>query len=287
MLHDETMAYRIFNTVLNIVPQGTKTVVETLGRFTGEKDPGFFLAIPIIQRLRTVDMRETTIPITPQESVTHDNVRVRASGSLFVRTVSAEKLCYGARDPYSAVMTHAQSVMRTAIGKIDLDTLFRNRTILNLEIQEQLREAAEPWGLEVKRYELTDVSTDGAVAEAMDAQSIAERKRRETILAAEAQRQRDIMVSEGNKLALINEAEGDKQKQILHAEGAATAIERMSKAISTDQGERVLQFQMAERYLDSLKNGLTKTSTVFIPKDMSDITQIVSQAMAVVKTSTK
>lgn len=166
------MARRILNTIFNVVPQGTKTVVETLGRFSAEKETGSFLAIPLIQRLKSVDMRETMIPISPQECITHDNVRVLASGHLFVRPIDVKKICYASQDPYLAVSAHAKSAIRTAIGNNYLEILYRNRTIVDLQIEEEVQKAAKSFGFEVAQYKLIGIYPDGTVKEAVDSQAL-------------------------------------------------------------------------------------------------------------------
>ena len=65
------------NTVLNICPQGNNIVVERLGKFHAVKPPGWFVSIPLVDRLAyVVDMREKAIEIDPQAAITKDNVRV-------------------------------------------------------------------------------------------------------------------------------------------------------------------------------------------------------------------
>lgn len=44
--------------------------------------------------------------------------------------------------------------MRSEIGKINLDNVFKEREALNLQIVHVLGKAAEPWGIECLRYEI-------------------------------------------------------------------------------------------------------------------------------------
>ena len=101
------------NTILNIVPQGQRFVVERLGRLSAIQDSGYFFAIPLIDRIAyVIDMRERAIDILPQNAITRDNVSVEVSGNLFVQVVDPSKAAYGARNPLYSVMQHAQSAMR-------------------------------------------------------------------------------------------------------------------------------------------------------------------------------
>lgn len=45
-------------------------------------------------------------------------------------------------------------------------------------IRETLQSAADAWGINVKRYEITEITPDKQISEAMDRQAAAERIRR-------------------------------------------------------------------------------------------------------------
>ena len=59
------------------------------------------------------------------------------------------------------------SPARSEIGKIPLDTVFRERESLNTNIVLQINIAAEAWGIDCKRYEIRDISVPSRVKEAM------------------------------------------------------------------------------------------------------------------------
>jgi len=71
--------------------------------------------------------------------------------------------------------------MRAAIGELELDEVLHARAKLNTMICETVQDAALAWGLEIKRYELTDISPDKHITEAMDKQAAAERERRKQV----------------------------------------------------------------------------------------------------------
>lgn len=97
------------NTILNIVPQGNKFVVERLGKMSTIHDSGFFFAIPFVDQIAyIIDERERAIRIEPQSAITRDNVSVDVSGNLFVQFVDPEKAAYGARNPLYSVMQVSQ-----------------------------------------------------------------------------------------------------------------------------------------------------------------------------------
>jgi regulator of protease activity HflC (stomatin/prohibitin superfamily) len=115
-------------------------------------------------------MREKAISITPQTGITKDNVHVAVSGNLYCQFVDPEKAAYGSKNPIYAVKQLAQSTMRAAIGEMELDEILHSRATLNSVIKGNVQEAANLWGVEVKRYEITEVAPDKFITEAMDKQ---------------------------------------------------------------------------------------------------------------------
>ena len=92
------------NTGFNIVPQGHIYVVERFGKMHSIEDSGWFLAIPLVDRIAyVIDVREKAIDIPPQSAITRDNVSVEVSGNLFVKFVDPQKAAYGAFNPLYSV----------------------------------------------------------------------------------------------------------------------------------------------------------------------------------------
>ena len=124
----------------------------------------------------------------PQAAITGDNVSVDVSGVVYYQFTDAERACYGANNPLYSVRQHAQSAMRAAIGEMDLDEILHNRAALNAHVKGAVQESATAWGIDVKRYEITEILPDRQVSQAMDKQAVAERQRREKVLEAEGEK---------------------------------------------------------------------------------------------------
>ena len=139
--------------------------------------------------------------------------------------------------------------MRSAIGELELDEILHNRAGLNTIIKGSLQEAAVAWGLEIRRYELTEITPDEQIRIAMDKQAAAERDRREQVLRAEGDKRRVELTSEGMKISMTNESEGkliqitnEAEAEKLHilrvAEGKAEAMK--IQALARKQLKRLL-----------------------------------------------
>mmetsp|Transcript_34745 Transcript_34745/g.102120 ORF Transcript_34745/g.102120 Transcript_34745/m.102120 type:complete len:417 (-) Transcript_34745:37-1287(-) len=293
------------NTVLNIVPQGKRFIVERFGKLSAIHDSGYFIAIPFVDHIAyVIDVRERAIDIPPQSAITRDNVSVEVSGNLFVRFVDAEKAAYGARNPLYSVMQHAQSAMRSAIGEMELDEILHGRARLNSLIKGSLQEAAVPWGLEVRRYEITEITPDEQIRVAMDKQAAAERARREQVLRAEGDKRGAELTSEGVKISLTNESEGmlikitnesdaAKIKLLREAEGEAEAmrikataqaeaIARVAAELEKAGGMDAARLALASEYVDMYGEMGSKSNTMIFNDRPGDVGGLLAQAAAAV-----
>ena len=111
----------------------------------------------------------------------------------------------------------------------------------------------------------------------------AERDKRAQILTAEGQKEAAIRESEGKMQSSINHAEGlkqaeilaaeaERQSKILRAEGEASAINRITEALSAS-GADPTQYLIAIRYLEtlsSLSEG-NKSKLVYLPYEATGI----------------
>jgi regulator of protease activity HflC (stomatin/prohibitin superfamily) len=61
---------------------------------------------------------------------------------------------YGVENAEYAVTQLAQTTMRSEIGKLSLDSVFHERSLLNSTIVEVINQAAYVWGISCLRYEI-------------------------------------------------------------------------------------------------------------------------------------
>jgi regulator of protease activity HflC (stomatin/prohibitin superfamily) len=294
------------NTIFNIVPQGHKYVVERFGKLHSIQDSGWFLAIPGVDVIAyAIDVRERAMDIPPQAAITRDNVSVEVSGNLFIRFQDPEKAAYGALNPLYSVKQHAQSAMRSAIGEMELDEILHGRARLNSIIKGILQEASEPWGLEIRRYEITEVSPDQQIRVAMDKQAAAERDRREQVLRAEGGKRRTELESEGVRISLANtsegnlikvrnEAEAEKTRILLTAQGQAEAtrlqavaqaeaLQVIAAALGQPGGEDAARLALARDYVAMYGEMGKQSNTILFNDRPADVSSLMVQAMTAMK----
>lgn len=298
------------NSIINVCAQGERMVVERLGKLNEIHESGWFFAIPFVDNIRfVIDMREKALSISPQSAITKDNVHVLVSGNLSCQFVDPEKAAYGSKNPIYAVKQHAQSSMRAAIGELELDQILRARTELNTVIRTSVQEAAGAWGLDIKRYEITEVTPDRTIQEAMGRQAASERERRSKVLEAEGNKKSAELESEGVKIRMKNESEGfaieaenkarvRKLQLQLEAEGEAQQIEIKARAQAQaiallsqslrdagDRGAEAARLAIARDLIDMYGEIGSKSNTMFFSERPADVTSLLAQAASVLNGS--
>jgi len=148
------------NTIINIVPQGSEYVVERLGKYHRTIVAGMWFLVPFVDQIRyKYSVKEQGVEIPNQAAITADNVMVEIDGVLFLKIMDSRKASYNIENPIFNLINLAQTTMRSEIGRMTLDNLFRERSNLNRDIVEVLRKEASEWGIECKRYESTTLAS--------------------------------------------------------------------------------------------------------------------------------
>lgn len=214
----------LFKTAL-VVPNQQAVVVERLGKFHAVLFAGFHILIPFIDAVAyRRSLKEDVLDVPKQTCITKDNVSVDIDGVLYLQVVNPEKSAYGISDYMFGSVQLAQTALRSAIGKLELDRTFEERSTINQEVISALDAATAPWGIKVLRYEIRDITPPSGVMQAMEKQMRAEREKRALIAQSEGEMQARINMAEGAKAAAIAESEGKLQAMKNQAEGDAVLI---------------------------------------------------------------
>ncbi|XP_012667122.1 stomatin-like protein 2, mitochondrial isoform X2 [Otolemur garnettii] len=272
------------NTVVLFVPQQEAWVVERMGRFHRILEPGLNILIPVLDRIRYVQsLKEIVINVPEQSAVTLDNVTLQIDGVLYLRIMDPYKASYGVEDPEYAVTQLAQTTMRSELGKLSLDRVFRERESLNASIVDAINQAADCWGIRCLRYEIKDIHVPPRVKESMQMQVEAERRKRATVLESEGTRESAINVAEGKKQAQILASEAEKAEQINQAAGEASAVLAKAKAkaeairilaaaLTQHNGDAAASLTVAEQYVSAFSKLAKDSNTILLPSNPGDVT---------------
>ncbi|MGC0317699.1 slipin family protein [Kitasatospora acidiphila] len=182
---------------VRVVQQYERGVVFRLGRVRGNvRQPGVALLIPILDRMRKVNVQVVTMPVPAQEGITKDNVSVRVDAVLYFRVVEPIRATVDVQNYTFAMLQVAQTSLRSIIGKSELDDLLSGRENLHRGLELMLESPATGWGVHIDRVEIKDVTLPDSMKRSMARQAEADRERRARIITADGEFQAAAKLAE-------------------------------------------------------------------------------------------
>ncbi|MFN3972876.1 MAG: SPFH domain-containing protein [Gemmobacter sp.] len=233
---------------VRIVPQSEKHVVERFGRLRAVLGPGINFVVPFLDTVaHKISVLERQLPNASQDAITADNVLVKVETSVFYRITEPEKTVYRIRDVDAAIATTVAGIVRSEIGKLELDQVQSNRSQLIERVREQVTAMVDDWGVEVTRAEILDVNLDEQTRAAMLQQLNAERARRAQVMEAEGKKRSVELAADADLYAAEQEAKA--RRVLADAEAYATGV--IAGAIAAN-GLEAAQYQVALKQVEAL-----------------------------------
>ncbi len=172
---------------LRQINQYQKGVKFRLGKYAGLMSPGWRIVLPVIESYKKVDLRVKVVDVPNQEAITKDNISVNVNAVIYYKVSEAEKAILEVEDFYYAISQLAQTTMRDAVGRVDLDELLSQRDRVSESIRKIIDIASDPWGIKVNNVELKDIILPDKMKRTIAKQAEAEREKRAMIIKAEGE----------------------------------------------------------------------------------------------------
>ena len=173
---------------IKVINQYQRGVVLTLGRFTGIREPGLRIVVPIFQQVMRVDVRSTPIDVPKQEIITKDNVTAGVDAIVYFRVIDAPRAVLETTNYVYATSQFAQAALRDVTGNFELDDLLSKREEISQQIKEIVDKQTDQWGIDVEAVKIQNIELPSDMKRAMAKQAEAERERRSNIINAEGER---------------------------------------------------------------------------------------------------
>lgn len=223
------LVFLLFSAI-KLIYQYERGVVFTLGRYSGTRNPGLTLVIPIIQTMRKVDMRIQTADIPRQEVMTRDNIPMLVNAVVYFKVVSPEDVIIKIQDHVFAVRQYTQAALRDVIGNSEMDFVLTEREQIAQSIKEIVDSETSGWGVDVEAIKIQEIELPAEMKRAMAKQAEAERERRAVIIASQG----ELSASENLRQAAENLS---KSKGALHLRTLQTI-----RDIAADPSEKIVLF---------------------------------------------
>ena len=263
---------------IRVVSQSEVHLVERFGKYKRTLNAGLNVIVPYIEKVKhRVSILERQLSEFSISVITKDNVEVILETTVFFRVIDAASSVYRIRDEELAIETAATSIVRSAAGKLDLDHLQSSRESMNLEIANNLREAAEVWGIEITRTEITDVKVDEQTKAAQRKQLNAERERRAAVAVAEGRKRSveldaDAQLYQAKKEAEAVKIQADADAYSIRIKAEANAEQtRLIAAAIAENGQPAIDFEILKQQVKAMGElaSSSNTKTIIVPSDVT------------------
>lgn len=250
---------------VRIVPQGSKFVVQRLGKYHKTLGPGLNIIVPYIDSVaHKVTTKDIVLDIPSQEVITRDNAVIIANAVAYINIVSPEKSVYGVEDYTLAIRNLVQTSLRSIVGEMDLDDALSSRDQIKAKLKAAISDDIADWGITLKTVEIQDINPSETMQKAMEEQAAAERQRRATVTRAEGEKSAAILEADGR----LEASKRDAQAKVVLAEASQTAIQKVSQAVQNN--ELPVMYLLGEKYIEAVKNiSISQNSKVIVlPADV-------------------
>lgn len=247
------------------VPQGSKFVIQRLGKYSRTLGPGLQFIIPFIEEVAyKVTTKDIVMDIPSQEVITKDNAVIIANAVAYINIVSPEKAVYGVENYILAIQNLVQTSLRSIVGEMGLDDALSSRDQIKAKLKAAISDDISDWGITLKTVEIQDITPSPTMQRAMEEQAAAERQRRATVTRADGEKSAAILEAEGR----LEASKRDAEAQVVLARASQVAIERVTEAIQGN--ELPVMYILGEKYVDAMRNMSTSNNakTIVLPADL-------------------
>jgi regulator of protease activity HflC (stomatin/prohibitin superfamily) len=189
----ETMIVMVILSVIiassiQIADQWERAIVLRMGKYLGQRGPGIFLIIPIIDKVTSyIDQRVRVTEFRAEQTLTKDTVPVNVDAVVYWTVWDVEKAALEVQEYVRAISYIAQTDLRDIIGKHELADLLQEREHIAEDLQKTLDANTNPWGITCQTVGIRDIIIPQALADAMSKQAQAERERKARVILGTAE----------------------------------------------------------------------------------------------------
>lgn len=190
----------LIGSTLKIIKQWEGAVVFRLGVCKGVLKPGLRMVLPGFDKLVRWDVRMLINDVPGQSVVTKDNISLTIDAVVFYRVRDPMDAVNKVTNAREMIAMAAQGALRDVIGSLELDTVLQQREMVANRIRENLDDATDPWGIDVRHIELTDLQLPHDLTRAMAKEAEADREAKSRIIKASAEREAATKLAEAQEL---------------------------------------------------------------------------------------
>ena len=178
-----------------VITQYQRAVKFTLGKYRGILGPGLHLIIPVLQRIKKVDIRQTTITLKKQEVMTKDQVNLNIDGVVFYHISNPAHAILNVENLETQIADKATSELKEVVGRLTMTDALQGRGKIAQELQKHMMDAitdqdtGKPWGVIIKYVQINNIELPESLVRAMAKEAEAEREKKAIVIRADGENQ--------------------------------------------------------------------------------------------------
>lgn len=255
-----------------IVPPNQANIVVRLGRPVRVAKEGRHFIIPFIERTDRQTLFDKNLSVQV-DGFTIDNVRTTVGINVVFRVKREDSdiiaSMYGIDNPVRLVQATVDEQLRAKIFTFEHEDIFGKREEIGDEVKDALKVKLGQYGMELDSVQVTDISLEAGVMQAMN-QIVTEDKKKQSI----------IREAEGRKASVILDAEADREVKQLIGQGMALQRQEIAKwfkqsviemqAIDSSLSAKdILDFLIVSSKLETMeKIGKDNAKVIYINENM-------------------
>ena len=138
---------------VRVVRPTHRGVVDRLGKYNRNAEPGIRGVLPLVERLCQIDVREMLVEAQPQEIINNDNLNAKVDAQVYLKVKADEEnvkaSLYNVTNYELQVVNLARTTLRNIIGTLSLKSANSERGKINEELRATLKTETAAWGIEL------------------------------------------------------------------------------------------------------------------------------------------
>ncbi len=274
-------AIAVLSSVFFTVEQRTVAIVQRLGKFVRQEEPGIGVKIPFIEKVvGRVNLRVQQLDVEI-ETKTEDNVFVRmvVAVQYFVLPENVYDAFYKLDNAHRQITSFVFDVVRAQVPKIKLDEVFEKKDDIADIVKSELSQVMEGFGYGILKALVTDIDPDAKVKESMNEINAAQRMRVAATERGEADRILKVKAAEGEAQSKALQGRGIADQRQAIVAGLRDSVDEFRRSVPGTTAKDVMNLVLMTQYFDMLKEigASSRTNAILIPHSPGNLTTLTEQ----------
>ncbi len=149
--------YLLFRSIVRIIPDYKRLGVYRGGVFVGDKGPGIYLTLPLLDRVRSVDIRTREVKIEHSEFLTRDGRGVSVTILCFYQIENTYAYLNRIYDFEGAFRDLLAASLAMVIASREAGSILPELQQIRQEVYDHVQSIVDPWGARLQTLEFMDI----------------------------------------------------------------------------------------------------------------------------------